>query len=292
VAETRVEGRLANTLLIAGAALGLGAAMWSALGVGETLTKYSDAVAVVDGVPIPRVVYETAIQGLAAAKRNPLTEAEKREALERIVDEELLLRRAMELGLAESDPPSRKALVNAILQFSIADTAKLEPSDEELRRFYAERPKLIAPQPLLTVRAASLAKSDDKRIQRLRAMLKQGRNFDDAVRIAGAEHALLPKGPIIPSKIAEYAGATVRDAALALQKGQSAGPIEIGRRVVFVHLLDRHEAPPPPLEEVRDVVLEEWRNRTAEKAFEDYVAGLRARARVTYADDAPKRHAQ
>jgi parvulin-like peptidyl-prolyl isomerase len=178
--------------------------------------------------------------------------------------------------------------VNAVLQFSIADASKLEPTDEELRRFYAERPKLIAPQPLLTVKAVSLDKTQTKDIVALKTALDAGKGFDDAAKATAAKPVLLPGGPAIPSKIAEYAGATVRDAALALQKGESSGPYEIGRRVVFVHLLDRSEAPPPPLEAVRDVVLEEWRNRTTERAFEDYVASLRARARVSYSADAPK----
>ncbi|MFM9863882.1 MAG: hypothetical protein ACKVRO_09775, partial [Micropepsaceae bacterium] len=172
-------------LLIAAAALGLGAAMWSALGVSETVAKYDDAIAVVDGVPIPRSVYESAIEGLASAKRTPLTDEERREALNRIIDEELLLRRAMKLGLPESDPPSRKALVNAMLQLSVADAAKLEPTDEELRAFYTERPKLIAPQPLLTVRAASFDNTDGPRIQRLQAALAAGQAFEASVRAAG-----------------------------------------------------------------------------------------------------------
>ena len=108
VVEQNAADELGQTqyLLVAGAALGLGAAMWSALGVNEAVNKYGDAIAVVDGVPIPRAVYDTAVAGLASAKRNPLTETEKREALDRIIDEELLLRRAVELGLAESDPAS------------------------------------------------------------------------------------------------------------------------------------------------------------------------------------------
>lgn len=278
----------AHYLLLAAAASGLGVAMWSALGVGEAVTKYGDAIAVVDGTPIPRQIYDTAIEGLASAKRNPLTDAEKREALERIVDEELLLRRAVELGLAESDPTSRKALVGAMLQFSVADAAKLEPGEEDLRRFYADRPRLIAPQPLLSVRAVSIPLDEPAVIARLQEALAGNKPFDEAVAAAGASPILLPNGPVIPSKIAEYAGASVRDAALGLEKGKTAGPIEIGRRVVFVHLIDRVDTPPPPLETVREIVVEEWRKRMTEKAFEDYVTSLRARARVTYADDAPK----
>lgn len=284
MAETKVT----TYLLIAAAALGLGAAMWSALGVGDALTKYGDAIAVVDGTPIPRAVYDSAIAGLESAKRNPLTDAEKREALDRIIDEELLLRRAIELGLAESDPASRKALVNAMLQFSVADAAKLEPTDEELRRFYADRPKLIAPQPLLTVRAASFANTELDTIVRVQTALRDGKPFETAATAAGASLMLLPKGPIVPAKIAEYAGASIRDIALTLEKGQTAGPIEVGRRVVFVHVVDRIDAPPPPLEDVRDLVAEEWRKRKSEKAFEDYVTVLRSRARVSIAADALK----
>jgi hypothetical protein len=284
--------RRADWLLLAGAVLGLGAAMWSALGVDESLTKYADAVAVVDGAPIPRSVYEAAIKGLESAKRNPLTAAEKRQALARIIDEELLLRRALELGLAESDPAARKALVTAMLQFSVAEAAKLEPTDEDLRRFYAERPKLIAPQPLLAVRAVSLPVEDEARIDRLRASLARDHNFERAVAAADAALIVLPTGPVIPSKIAEYAGGTVRDIALGLERGQTAGPIQIGRRVVFVHLVDRTDTPPPPLEDVRDLVAEEWRKRKTEEAFDAYVAQLRARARITYVEDAPTGAAQ
>jgi hypothetical protein len=275
-------------LLIGAAVLGLGAAMWSALGVNDALTRYADAVALVDGVPIPRTVYDSAIEGLASAKRNPLTDAEKREALERIIDEELLLRRALELGLAESDPTTRKALVNAMLQFSIADATKRDPTEEELRAFYADRPKLIAPQPLLTVRATSFPNTELDRIVRVQTEMASGKAFDAAVATAGGELILLPKGPVVPAKIAEYAGASIRDIALTLEKGQTAGPIEVGRRVVYVHLIDRTDEPPPPLDQVRDVVAEEWRKRTSEEAFETYVRSLRAKARITFAADAPK----
>lgn len=271
-------------LLIAAAALALGAAMWSALGVSETVASYGDAIAVVDGVPIPRTVYETAIEGLASAKRNPLTDEERREALERIIDEELLLRRAMKLGLPEADPPSRKALVNAMLQMSVADAAKLEPRDEALRQFYAERPKLIAPQPLLTVRAVSFGNTNVDGIVKFKAALEGGKPFAASLAGTGGEAVLLPNGPVVPAKVAEYAGASVRDAALGLTAGQTSAALSIGRRVVFVHLIERFEAPPPPFEAVKAIVADEWRKRATEKAFEDYLKSLRATARITYAD--------
>lgn len=274
-------------LLVAGAVLGLGTALWSALGAGQAVARYGDAIAVVDGTPISRAVYESAVEGLSSAKRNGLTDAEKREALDRIIDEELLLHRALELGLGEDDPPSRKALVNAMLQFSIAEASKRTPTDAELAKFYAERPKLIAPQPMLTLKAVSLPVSANDRAQKLKAALDAGADFDAAAKQNGAESVLLPGGPVIPAKIAEYAGATIRDTALSMTSGQVLGPVAVGDRLVFIHLLERAETPPPPLEAVRDVVADEWQKRESEQAFADYVDGLRRRARISYAADAP-----
>lgn len=275
-------------LLLGGAGLGLVAAMWAALGAGTAVERYGDAIAVVDGTPIQRSVFDSAIDGLASAKRTALTEAEKREALERIIDEELLLQRALELGLGESDPQSRKALVNAMLQFSIADATRRTPSDAQLQAFYGERPKLIAPQPLLTVRGVSFDQKDEARARAFKALLDGGKGFEEAVRQTAAEGLLLPGGPVIPSKIAEYAGASVRDAALSLQPGQSLGPIGIANRLVFVHVVARTETPPPPLALVRDVVLEEWQKRETEAAFTAYVEGLRRKARISYDGSAPE----
>ena len=95
MAASRLAGDRSLALLVAGAAGGLGFALWTALGVGPALERHGDAIAMVDGTPIARTVFDSAIDGLASAKRTPLTEAEKREALERIIDEELLLQRAL-----------------------------------------------------------------------------------------------------------------------------------------------------------------------------------------------------
>ncbi len=286
--EASPSASRATLLLVGGAGLGLLAAMWSALGAGDAIERYGDAIAVVDGTPIQRSIFDSAIEGLAAAKRTALTEADKREALERIIDEELLLQRALELGLGESDPQSRKALVNAMLQFSIADASRRTPSDADLAAFYAERPRLIAPQPLLSVRGVSFAIGQEAAVGRFKADLDAGTEFDVAVKRAGAARLLLPGGPVVPSKIAEYAGASVRDAALSLQPGQSIGPLAIANRLVFVHLVARSETPPPPLEAVRDLVREEWQKREAERAFAAYVDGLRRKARISYDASAPK----
>jgi hypothetical protein len=281
-------GRYTARLLAFGAALGLAAALWSALGAPGYGRPERDAIATVDGVVVSRADYERALGALAADKRTPITAADERRALDSLVDEELLVRRGLDLGLGTSDLAVRKALIDAMVQFAAAEAAGREPADDELRRFYAERPELARSAPLLRVRVVSFPSRDPARVENMRAALRAGQDFDSAARSAGAEAVIVPDALLPAAKVADYAGPAVRDAALALTAGEVAGPLEAGGVPTFVFLLDKREGEVPPFETVRAVVAEEWRRRAGESALQHYVDGLRRRAKIRYAPDAPR----
>lgn len=286
------RSRQASRLLGLGAALGLAAALWSALGEPGVGNADRDAIATVDGVAISRADYEMAIGSLVADKRSPLTPADRRRALDRLVDEELLVQRGLALGLGTSDLAVRKALVDAMVQFAAAEAAGHEPSDEELRRFYAERPELLRGEPQLRVRVVSFPARDEARVNIMRAALRSHRDFASAAAEAGAEPVVVPDAMLPAAKLADYAGPTVRDAALALQPGDVAGPLDVGGIPTFVMLVDKRPGAVPPFDSVRAVVAEEWRRRQGEGALEHYLAGLRRTAKIRYAADAPQAAAQ
>jgi parvulin-like peptidyl-prolyl isomerase len=275
-------------LLALGAVLGLAAALWGALGQPVTGRPGADAIATVDGVAIARADYERALGALAADKRSPLTSGDERRALDRLVDEELLVRRGLDLGLGTSDLAVRKALVDAMVQFASAEAAGREPDDAELRRFYSERPGLVQSGPELRVRVVSFPSRDEARVAAMRAALHQRRDFEASARASGAEAVYVPDTLLPAAKIADYAGPSVRDAAIALAPGDVAGPLDVGGVPTFVQLLDRREGRPPPFEKVRAVVAEEWRRRQAEAALERYLSELRRKAKIRYSADAPK----
>lgn len=281
-------GRYTGRLLAFGAALGLAAALWSSLGRPGYGRPASDAIATVDGVVIPRADYQRALGALAADKRTPITSADERRALDSLVDEELLVRRGLDLGLGNSDLAVRKALIDAMVQFAAAEAAGREPGDEELRRFYAERPELARSAPLLRVRVVSFPSGDPAGVADMRAALRAGRDFDHAARSAGAEIVIVPDALLPAAKLADYAGPAVRDAALALTAGEVAGPLDAGGVATFVFLLDKRAGEVPPFESVRAVVAEEWRRRAAESALQHYLDGLRRGAKIRYAPDAPR----
>jgi hypothetical protein len=284
----RRPGARSGRLLAVGAALGLAAALWGALGQPGLARPGRDAIATIEGVEISRADYERALGALAADKRSPLTTADARRALDRLVDEELLVKRGLELGLGTSDLAVRKAVVDAMVQFAAAETAGRKPDDDELRAFYAGRPELVRTVPRVRVRVVSFPSRDPASVETMRAALRAGKDFDAAARSAGGEAVIVPDMLLPAQKLGDYAGPAVRDAAVTLKPGEAAGPIDAGGVPTFVLSLDRRDGSAPPFETVRDAVAEEWRRRQAETALDEYLAGLRRTAKIRYAPDAPQ----
>jgi len=284
----RPDARSSGRLLAVGAALGLAAALWGALGQPGFGRPGRDAIATVEGVEISRADYERALGALAADKRTPLTAADARRALDRLIDEELLVQRGLDLGLGTSDLAVRKAVVDAMVQFAAAETAGRRPDDDELRAFYAARPELVRSAPQVRVRVVSFPSRDQASVEAMRAALRAGKDFDAAARSAGGEAVIVPDMLLPAQKLGDYAGPAVRDAAVALRPGEAAGPIDAGGVPTFVLSLERREGSAPPFETVRDAVAEEWRRRQAEMALDEYLAGLRRTAKIRHAPDAPQ----
>ena len=107
--KAQVQGPWAKRLYIGGVVVGLAVAAFAALGPLKTGPLPPGAVARVGPALISRQAYDSAIQGLAADKRNPLTPADKAMALSRLIDEELLVQRGQELGLVTSEGSDRKS---------------------------------------------------------------------------------------------------------------------------------------------------------------------------------------
>ena len=275
-------------LLAIGAAAGLAAALWGALGPPARDRVGNDVIATVNGVAIDRADYERALGSLVADKRSPLTPADSARVLANLVDEQLLVERGLDLGLGEQDIAVRKALIDAMIQFAVAGAAAREPDDGELRRYYAERPQLVQSDAELRVRVVSFPSRDAARVEAMRQALLGGATFAAASRDAGAEPVAVPDTLLPPGKLADYAGPAVRDAALAMTAGDVAGPLDVGGVPSFVLLVERTTPAAPPFEQVRDVVAEEWRRRQSEAALAQYIASLRRSAVIDYAPDAPR----
>jgi hypothetical protein len=136
----------ALTLLAVGAVVGvlLGVATAFQTSDPDVRTFPDDAIALVNGRPISEEEYARAVALLASDKRTGVTDEDRAHVLNRLLEEELLVQRGIEVGLVDSDRTVRKAITQAMLASVVAESASAQPTDEVLRAFYAENPSLFA----------------------------------------------------------------------------------------------------------------------------------------------------
>lgn len=245
-----------------------------------------DAVARVDGQLIGKDTYTRALNAVAEDKRDPLDAADRRQVLERLVNESLLIAHGLDLDLVRQSPRLRDLLVDEVLQGIRAQSDSRELPRDEVERFYRRHPALFTGPELLhvgVIRAgdrasaaqASHALRDGLPFSRVHARFDDGTGF-------------LPDGPLPADKLRDYLGPEVTRRARALAPGDASEPIESGDRHVVLMLHARHAAEPPPLEQVESAVRHEIRRRRAEALLRERLAALRDRYPVTVAPDVPQ----
>jgi hypothetical protein len=145
----------ALTLLAVGAVVGVLLGVATALQTSDpdVTTFPDDAIALVNSRPISEEEYARAVALLASDKRTGVTDEDRAHVLDRLLEEELLVQRGIDVGLVDSDRTVRKAITQAMLASVVAESASAQPSDDVLRAFYAENPSLFArPGPVGAVR--------------------------------------------------------------------------------------------------------------------------------------------
>ena len=120
----RADYALKNTFLFTLAGLaGLTFALLTALGIlppqfgNQELRLRGDVpIASVNGESVSKVEYLRALTAMQAGLNRSLTEMDKKAALQVLIDEEVILQHALNIGLARSDPMARKNLVQALMR--------------------------------------------------------------------------------------------------------------------------------------------------------------------------------
>ena len=121
-----------------GAAAGLALAAASLLRAPDRDTPPEGSVALVNGVPIRTDSFRRLVAALDADRRSPLSDADHRHVLDRLIEEELLVQHAVDLGLVRTDRRVRADLVSAVLAAINAAADGYQPRPDEVEAFYTE----------------------------------------------------------------------------------------------------------------------------------------------------------
>ena len=249
------------------------------------------AVACVNGALLRADDYTRSLDALERDRRAGREPADRRHVLDRLIDEELLVQRGLELGLARQDARVRRDLTAAVIDAVVTEHEDGTPPDAELEAFYRRERDFFARPGRLRVRqlwcradTAADAPSAEARARAAAASLRAGEDFAGVrARLGDPEIAPLPDALLSPAKLLDHLGPTALRAALELEAGAVSDPVRSATGYHVLQVIEREAEWVPPREEIADEVVAEYRRRRGERALRAYLDGLRARAEVEIA---------
>jgi hypothetical protein len=278
----------AQWLLLLGAAIGLLLASSGLLNNSDT--NNSTAIATVNTKIISKEDYLHYLTLLAKDKRNPLTSADHRHILNRMLEEKLLIERAVDLGLVESDSNVRTTIINAMIQTVIAEISNNAVSDSELAEFYRDNEHYFSAPARIQLQRISFSNNDPKQAQQqaetARQRLLNGASYKQIRREFGSSNMVeVPNALLPPIKLQQYLGPTLTAQALTMKPGEISAPLADENGYSLLLLIAQQPADPKPLAEIYDLVSNEYRRRAADKALQDYLQQLRLQADINIDED-------
>lgn len=233
-----------------------------------------DAVATVDGRAISRNTFEQYAKGVAGKPAADLTEDERKQLLDTLIQAEVIASQAEKDGIAALDE-TRAAMDLSRLQ--ILQRASQEaylrdrrPSEEELR---AEYDLQIAMLGTTEYRASQILLDTEDAAKKVIARLKAGADFAQLARTESVDTRTRDKGGDL-----DWFTATdgpLVDLVKGLKKGefnQEPAKTTFGYHVIKV--TDTRDVRPPPFDQVRDRLVE----LVEQKKFKAYADSLQGKA--------------
>jgi hypothetical protein len=202
--------------------------------------------------------------------------------VEQEIDEEVLYREAVAMGLDRNDLVIRRRLA-VKMEFLTEDVAAMAtPTDEQLQTFLSQHPDKFNVKSRTTFAQVYINRSQrgegaSAHAKRLLALLQKQANSDwqtlgDPLPLP-KEYEAAPE-----ADVARLFGRTFSRKLAGLPVGRWSGPVESGYGLHLVLVRKRTVGRTPPLDEVRETVLTEW--RAAQRL--ELNANLRRQRRAKY----------
>lgn len=278
--------------LLLGAAVGLAIALASVARPQRLDGPLPATVAAtVNGEAIRSDVLERAYAMVAADRRTGAEPIGRRRVLERLIDEELLLQRAAELGLVRSDATVRGTIVRAMIDQVVLEAESAELGEAELRAYFdRNRDRFARPAGVRAERVLLRERGADDDIDaRARAVVELLRAGAQAehVRHAHGDAAVapMPSEPLLLGELREHIGPAAARAVADARAGDVVGPLPSDAGLVVVRVLAVTPAAVPEFAASRDLIAVALRNERIDEAMRDYLGKMRSRADIVVRED-------
>ena len=266
-----------NILLVLGVFVGISLAIFSSI-QDTNFEVDKNWVARVGDIEISREKYLLQLEGLNLDKRAPLKEEDRAFVLERMIEEELLIQRAKDLGMFSTNTMIRGAIVQQMINMIISENSLDIVSTSQLKEFYEANKGFFTSADRL--RLKQIYFSDEKggaleRAQNAYLHLVQSNNLDEIDSKSDETALEVPNTLMTLSKVREYIGPSLMQIAKMLKPGEFTSPKKVIGGYKIIVLLERRDASPPDFKEIRDRVKSEYQKRKDDEALRDYLNQLK-----------------
>ena len=272
------KNRFYSLVLFAGILIGALMAAYSVIEK-SNISDYKWAAKIED-TSIPMEKYLTQLDGLSKDKRSPLTQKDKEYVLERMIEEELLIKRAIDLGMLNDNPMARGTIVQQMIKAIIAENARYEISDSELESFCQENSGFFTKSSRLRIQQIYFSNEqlkDDSLIVAKKAydLLKRGDDFESVSKLGSPSALKIPNSLMTLSKVREYIGPSLMNLARELEINSFTSPIEVSGGYKIIYLIDKEMASPPKFNDIKTSVSSEFLKRKDDQSLRSYLENLK-----------------
>ena len=269
-----------SKLLLLASIIGTFLAIYSIMETNKNFSSLPDnIIATVNDKIIPSDKYQTVINLIQNDKRDELTKADREMALDRIIEEELLVQYAYKNGFLEADDLLRKSIVRSVVDSIVEQALSVVPAEQDLLRFYeVNRQTFAIDEKYRVVILSSQNRSD---IDEGKVIWQS--NYDLTLlrqTFKRIDRLDIPTGFISKIRLGTLIGPLLRDKVLSLQVGETSETLKTIYGYSIVTLVDKKDRVIPEFKEISEIVLQEYKRQQREEILEELLKDLKRQSDI------------
>ena len=269
-----------SKLLLLASIIGTFLAIYSIMETNKNFSSLPDnIIATVNDKIIPSDKYQTVINLIQNDKRDELTKADREMALDRIIEEELLVQYAYKNGFLEADDLLRKSIVRSVVDSIVEQALSVVPAEQDLLKFYeVNRQTFAIDEKYRVVILSSQNRSD---IDEGKVIWQS--NYDLTLlrqTFKRIDRLDIPTGFISKIRLGTLIGPLLRDKVLSLQVGETSQTLKTIYGYSIVTLVDKKDRVIPEFKEISEIVLQEYKRQQREEILEELLKDLKRQSDI------------
>lgn len=239
----------------------------------ETNFNLDSAVARVGEKEISMQRFEEIIKVLDDQSNSELTLEKKNMIRERLIDEELLIQRAIELDLIRNDSLIKGNIIQTMFQHIINSNEVIEPSEKQLRDYFRKEKDYFSSGKRFKLKNYSFRNLNEAETGS--KYLKKN-NFDAFLKLTNKENIFdVPEVFLTPQKIRDYLGPKALQELEKLNKGDYSKVIQLNDIPSIIFCIDILYSKTPLFEEIYDQIKDKFIREREDILVKEYIENLR-----------------